>query len=114
MVVVRLQGPYLFGDFVAPRVILPRGNALTTFAGTSLKKITASYSLKKDERTHHSLSYHDTSFTKSSVSAIPAVASKMEERASPIKSEDTTASSVYPWETKIHTHTYMHGWRLIE
>mmetsp|Transcript_10564 Transcript_10564/g.21258 ORF Transcript_10564/g.21258 Transcript_10564/m.21258 type:complete len:300 (-) Transcript_10564:525-1424(-) len=44
----------------------------------------------------HSLSYHETSLTKVSLSMIPAPASKMEERASWTKSVDTTESSVYP------------------
>lgn len=48
-------------------------------------------------KAHHSLSYHDTSLTKSSVRAIPAVASNIDDLASPMKSEDTTASSVYPY-----------------
>ena len=42
----------------------------------------------------HSLSYQDTTFTKVSVKAMPALASKMEVRGSLIKSEDTTSSSV--------------------
>ena len=41
-----------------------------------------------------SLSYQDTTFTKVSVRAIPALASKMEVRESPRKSLDTTSSSV--------------------
>ena len=42
----------------------------------------------------HSLSYQATTFTKLGFSEIPASASKMEVRASCIKSEETTASSV--------------------
>jgi hypothetical protein len=42
----------------------------------------------------HSLSYQATTFTKLGFSEIPASASKMEGRASCIKSEETTASSV--------------------
>ena len=42
----------------------------------------------------HSLSYHETTFTKVSVSAIPAALSKIDVRASPRKSDETTASSV--------------------
>ena len=42
----------------------------------------------------HSLSYQDTNFTKFLFKAIPALASKMEVRGSPKKSEDTTSSSV--------------------
>jgi len=41
-----------------------------------------------------SLSYQDTSFTKFSERAMPALASKMDVRGSPMKSEDTTSSSV--------------------
>src|SRR5699024_10757489 len=42
----------------------------------------------------HSLSYQLTSFMKLPLRAMPASASKMEVRASPMKSDDTTASSV--------------------
>lgn len=44
----------------------------------------------------HSLSYHDTSLTKLELREIPALASKTEEWASPMKSVETTSSSVYP------------------
>mmetsp|Transcript_3659 Transcript_3659/g.14729 ORF Transcript_3659/g.14729 Transcript_3659/m.14729 type:complete len:299 (-) Transcript_3659:1382-2278(-) len=44
----------------------------------------------------HSLSYQLTSLTKLGESEMPAVASKIDERSSPMKSADTTASSVYP------------------
>merc|ERR1712176_1369807 len=44
----------------------------------------------------HSLSYHDTNFTKLSFNEIPAFTSKIEERASPTKSCETTSSSVHP------------------
>ena len=40
--------------------------------------------------------YHETSLTKLSLSARPALASKMDEFVSPMKSADTTSSSVYP------------------
>ena len=43
----------------------------------------------------HSLSYHARTFTNVSLSWIPAVASKIEVCGSPLKSEETTASSVY-------------------
>ena len=42
-----------------------------------------------------SLSYHEITLTKVGVRAIPAPASKMEDRVSPMKSVDTTISSVY-------------------
>merc|ERR1719183_294226 len=44
----------------------------------------------------HSLSYHETSFTKVGVNMMPAPASKTVEFVSPTKSDDTTWSSVYP------------------
>merc|ERR1712121_169160 len=44
----------------------------------------------------YSLSYQDTSLTKCSFRAMQALASKMEERTSLLKSVDTTWSSVYP------------------
>ena len=44
----------------------------------------------------HSLSYQLTSLTKLGDSEMPAVASKMDDRSSPMKSAETTASSVYP------------------
>jgi hypothetical protein len=40
------------------------------------------------------LSYHETSLTKFLFREIPALASKMEERVSPFKSEETISSSV--------------------
>ncbi|EJW92840.1 hypothetical protein EVA_19053 [gut metagenome] len=40
------------------------------------------------------MSYQETTFTKVSVRAMPALASKMEVRASPMKSLETTSSSV--------------------
>lgn len=39
--------------------------------------------------------YHETSLTKLLLSWIPAFASKIDEWSSPMKSEDTTSSSVY-------------------
>ena len=43
-----------------------------------------------NEKTHPaSLSYHETSFTKSFVSAMPAFSSKMDECLSPIMSDET-------------------------
>merc|ERR1719163_2560887 len=44
----------------------------------------------------HSLSYHETSFTKVGVRPMHAPASKIDERESEMKSFDTTWSSVYP------------------
>ena len=41
-----------------------------------------------------SLSYQDTNLTKESVNAIPASASNTEVKAQPLKSVETTASSV--------------------
>ena len=40
----------------------------------------------------HSLSYHDTTFTNVGDSIIPAFLSKIDERASVVKSEETTSS----------------------
>jgi len=44
----------------------------------------------------HSLSYQAASLTNLSLSCIPAIASKIQVLLSPIKSAETTASSVYP------------------
>src|SRR5215471_19152096 len=44
----------------------------------------------------HSLSYQAISFTKRSFKAIPALASNTQVHGSPIKSDETTSSSVYP------------------
>merc|ERR1712187_2917 len=61
----------------------------------SLTAIVPTRSTRREEQPH-SLSYQDTSLTKVGVSMMPAPASNTVEQVSPMKSEDTTWSSVYP------------------